>query len=285
VTNITEAPDPIAAALAEDLGSGDVTSEFFVEPDRPAIAVIAARQACVVAGGEVARETFRRVDSGLALRTLQPDGARSGAGEAVLRIEGRARSILAGERVALNFLQRLSGVATLTAKYVDAVSGTGVKILDTRKTTPGMRLFEKAAVRAGGGTHHRMGLHDMILVKDNHLAGTKGIHVLRDAIGRARAARPGIRIELEADRLDQVAAFLTLDHVDWILLDNMSPDQLRQAVALRAQLGMPNVQLEASGGVNLSTVCAIAATGVDAISVGALTHSAGAIDFGLDFLA
>ncbi len=277
------ANDPIAAALAEDLGRGDVTSEFFVESDRRAAAVVVARQHCVLAGVEVARETFLRVDPTLAVRALQADGARLTAGEEVLRIEGRARSILGGERVALNFIQRLSGIATSTSKYVDAAAGTGVKILDTRKTTPGLRLLEKAAVKAGGGTNHRMGLHDMILVKDNHLAGVKDIHALRASIERARAARPGVRIELEADRLDQVAAFLTLDHVDFILLDNMSPAELRQAVELRAQLEMKHVQFEASGGVSLATVRAIAETGVDAISIGALTHSAGAVDFGLDF--
>ncbi len=276
--------DPIAAALAEDLGPGDVTSEFFVEPDRPAVAVIAARHGCVLAGADVARETFRRVDPALVVRASQSDGAHLAAGDVVLRLEGRARSILAGERVALNFIQRLSGIATQTSKYVDAVSGTGVWILDTRKTTPGLRLLEKAAVKAGGGRNHRMGLHDMILVKDNHLAGTKDVHALRDAITRAHAARPDVRIELEADRLDQVAAFLTLHHVDVILLDNMNPGQLRQAVELRAQLGMQKVQFEASGGVNLSTVRAIAESGVDAISVGALTHSAAAVDFGLDFV-
>ncbi len=279
-----ESHDPIAAALAEDLGPGDVTSEFFVEPDRVASAVMVARQACVLAGGEVARATFLRVDPALAVQVLKPDGARLSAGNPVLRVAGRARSVLGAERVALNFVQRLSGIATLTARFVDAVAGTGVHILDTRKTTPGLRVLEKAAVKAGGGTNHRVGLHDMVLVKDNHLAGTPDIHALRDSIACVRAARPGIRIELEADGLEQVTAFLTLDGVDVILLDNMNTAQLRQAVALRAQLGMQRVKFEASGGVNLSTVRAIAETGVEAISAGALTHSAVAVDFGLDFL-
>ena len=283
MNEIPDSHDPIAAALAEDIGPGDVTSEFFVEPDRTARAVIAARQHCVLAGVEVARETFRRVDADLASQELHADGARLSPGDVASRIEGRARSILTGERVALNFIQRLSGIATLTSKYVDAVAGTGVRILDTRKTTPGLRRLEKAAVKSGGGTNHRMGLHDMVLVKDNHLAGSPDIHALREAIKRVRAARPEIRIELEADRLEQIAAFLTLDHVDFILLDNMSPSQLRQAVELRAQMNMEHVCFEASGGVNLSTVRAIAESGVDAISVGALTHSAAAIDFGLDF--
>ncbi len=281
----TEPHDPIAAALAEDLGPGDVTSEFFVEPERVAQAVIVARQPCVLAGGEIARETFLRVDPALKVQVLQTDGTRLNAGDQILRVEGRARSVLGAERVALNFAQRLSGIATLTARFVDAVAGTGVQILDTRKTTPGLRVLEKAAVKAGGGTNHRVGLHDMVLVKDNHLVGLKDIHGLRDSIARVRAARPDIRIELEADGLEQVAAFLTLDDVDFILLDNMTTTQLREAVALRAQLGMERVKFEASGGVNLSTVRAIAETGVEAISSGALTHSAIAVDFGLDFLA
>ena len=279
-----EPHDPIAAALAEDLGPGDVTSEFFVEPDRIANAVIVARQACVLAGGEVARETFLRVDPLLAVHVLKPDGTKLIAGDQVVRVAGRARSVLGAERVALNFVQRLSGIATLTAQFVEAVAGTGVRLLDTRKTTPGLRVLEKAAVKAGGGTNHRMGLHDMVLVKDNHLAGAPDIRALRDAIARVRASRPDVRIELEADGLDQVGAFLTLDNVDVILLDNMTTAQLRQAVALRAQLGRQRVQFEASGGVNLATVRAVADTGVDAISAGALTHSAVAVDFGLDFL-
>ena len=279
-----EPHDPIAAALAEDLGPGDVTSEFFVAPDRIANAVIVARQACVFAGGEVAGKTFLRVDPLLSVHVLKPDGTKLIAGDQVVRVAGRARSVLGAERVALNFVQRLSGIATLTARFVEAVAGTGVRLLDTRKTTPGLRVLEKAAVKAGGGTNHRMGLHDMVLVKDNHLAGTPDIQALRDAIARVRASRPDVRIELEADGLDQVAAFLPLDNVDVILLDNMTTAQLRQAVALRAQLGLERVQFEASGGVNLATVRAIADTGVDAISVGALTHSAVAVDFGLDFL-
>ena len=283
---MSEAPfhDPITAALAEDLGSGDVTSEYFVEPDRVAAAVMVARQPCTLAGVEIARAIFLRVDPSVDVRVLKSDGAHLQNGDYVLRVDGRARSVLAAERVALNFVQRLSGIATLTARYVAAVAGTGAKILDTRKTTPGLRLLEKAAVRAGGGTNHRIGLHDMVLVKDNHLVGAHDIQALRDAIDRVRAARPGIRIELEADRLEQVAAFLTLDHVDVILLDNMTPEEMSKAIALRAQLGRARVAYEASGGVNLSTVRAIAETGVEMISVGAVTHSAVAVDFGLDFL-
>ena len=281
--------DPIAAALAEDLGpSGeDVTTTFFVAPDARAEGVIAARQECVLAGIETARDTFLRVDPALDIALERSDGDRLRPGDVALRVRGRAASILTGERVALNFVQRLSGVATLTARFVDAVTGTGVRLLDTRKTTPGLRALEKAAVVAGGGTNHRLGLHDMALVKDNHLAAAhgSGIEWLRESIARLRRERPGTRVELEADTLEQVAAFLTLDGVDFILLDNMKPGQLRAAVALREQLGMTGrVQLEASGGVNLSTIRAIAETGVECISVGALTHSAVAVDFGLDFL-
>ncbi len=281
--------DPIAAALAEDLGPAgeDVTTAFFVAPDARAEGVIVARQECVLAGLETARDTFLRVDPALDVAMERRDGDPLRPGDVALRVRGRAASVLTGERVALNFVQRLSGVATLTARFVAAVAGTGVRLLDTRKTTPGLRALEKAAVVAGGGTNHRLGLHDMALVKDNHLAAATGagIEWLRESIGRLRRERPGTRVELEADTLEQVAAFLTLDGVDFILLDNMKPDQLRAAVALREQLGRSDrVQLEASGGVNLSTIRGIAETGVEAISVGALTHSAVAVDFGLDFL-
>lgn len=275
--------DLIAAALAEDIGSGDVTSRYFVAADRRAEAVIAARTECVIAGTEVAREVFARVDAALDVEVCCPDGTRLAPGGVVMRIAGPARSLLTAERTALNFLQRLSGVATLTARYVAAVADTGVRILDTRKTTPGWRLLEKAAVKAGGGTNHRIGLFDMVLVKDNHLAASSDLAALQAAIHRARNERPEIRVELEADTLEQVEAFLGLDGVDFILLDNMPPERLRQAVELRRRLGRSSVQFEASGGVTLATVRAIAETGVDAISSGALTHSAVAVDLGLDF--
>jgi nicotinate-nucleotide pyrophosphorylase (carboxylating) len=188
------------------------------------------------------------------------------------------RSILTAERVALNFLQRLSGVATLTRRYVDAVAGTRARILDTRKTTPGLRALEKAAVLAGGGQNHRFGLFDMVLVKDNHLAAETELQHLQDAVRNCRAENPSIRIEVEADSLEQVRRFLTLMGIDVILLDNMSNADMAEAV----RLADGRVQLEASGGVNLDTVAKIAATGVDYISLGALTHSAPAIDFSLE---
>lgn len=288
----TAAPpfDPIALALAEDLGErGDVTVRFFVPSDQAATARIFAKEAAVVAGVETAAETFRRVDPTLRVAVIHPDGERVSPGDAVLTVAGAAGAILSGERVALNFLQRLSGTATLTRRFVDAVAGLPVQILDTRKTTPGLRALEKAAVRAGGGTNHRMGLFDMVMVKDNHLlagpaAGESA--ALQAAIGRARAARPDLRgIELEADTLEQVERFLSLRGVDWILLDNMPPALMRAAVELRRARGLENtVRFEASGGINLQTVRAAAESGVDAISVGALTHSAGAVDFSLEFL-
>ena len=274
------AHDPIALALAEDIGAGDATVEFFIDPAQTASARIFAKERAVVAGANVAAETFARVDPSLTVGVERPDGMVVGPGDTVLTIQGRAGAILTGERVALNFLQRLSGVATLTRRFVDAVAGTKAKILDTRKTTPGLRALEKAAVVAGGGVNHRMGLYDMVMVKDNHLLADPD---LQGAITRARAARPDLRIELEADNLGQVYIFLTLSGVDVILLDNMTPQDLRAAVNLGRAQGS-RVQFEASGGVNLETVRAIAETGVQWISVGALTHSARALDFSLEFL-
>ncbi len=274
--------DPIAIALAEDIGSGDATVEFFVDPARRVSARIFAKEPAVVAGATVAAEVFVRVDPAVSVTIERPDGASVVPGDTILVMNGKAGSLLTAERVALNFIQRLSGVATLTRLFVDAIAGTRARILDTRKTTPGLRVLEKAAVVAGGGHNHRMGLYDMVMVKDNHLLAESHLDRLQAAISRARAARPGMRIELEADTLAQVEAFLTLDGVDVILLDNMTPDQLRAAVALERT--HDGVQFEASGGVNLETVRAIAETGVDWISVGALTHSARAIDYSLEFL-
>ena len=201
----------------------------------------------------------------------------------MLEIEGSLPSLLSAERVALNFLQHLSGIATLTARFVAAVSGTKARILDTRKTVPCLRLLEKAAVLSGGGTNHRMGLYDMAMVKDNHLAAGTTPQQLQAAIDRLRSERPGVRVELEADTLVQVAQFLELRGVDVILLDNMPPEAMRTAVDMTAKRS-PHVLLEASGGVSLETVAAIANTGVDFISVGALTHSARAIDFSMELL-
>ena len=254
--------------------------EFFIDPAQMASARIFAKEDAVVAGGTVSAEVFARVDPSLVAKVERGDGTRVGFGDTVLTVQGRAGTILSAERVALNFLQRLSGVATLTRRFVDAVAGTRAKILDTRKTTPGLRALEKTAVVAGGGVNHRMGLYDMVMVKDNHLLADPE---LQTAIDRAKAARPEMRIELEADNIGQVYIFLGLRGVDVILLDNMSLDAMRAAVNLGRAQGS-RVQFEASGGVNLETVRAIAETGVQWVSVGALTHSARAIDFSLEFL-
>jgi nicotinate-nucleotide pyrophosphorylase (carboxylating) len=271
--------DPIAVALAEDIGAGDLTSQFFVGAQKGQ-ARIFAKEPAILAGVEVAAEVFRRVDPKLKVTIAQHSGAKVSKGRTVLEVAGPVRSILTGERVALNFIQRLSGVATLTRRFVDAVGQAHTRILDTRKTTPGLRALEKAAVAAGGGVNHRFGLYDMVMVKDNHLLATQQLPALQKAIRKFRNAHPGIRVELEADTLRQVRDFLTLEGVDVILLDNMTPANLAAAV----KLGGGRVLFEASGGVTLETVPAIAATGVDFISVGALTHSARAVDFSLELL-
>lgn len=271
-------PDIISLALAEDIGAGDVTSIYFTGPDRRAHARIVAREACVLAGMEPAVEVLRRVDSELKVQKLVEDGARLAAGDVILTIDGRAASILTAERTTLNFLQRLSGIATQTSKYVDAIAGSAAKILDTRKTTPGWRLLEKAAVASGGGHNHRIGLYDMVMVKDNHLAAGTTLDELQTAIRKVKAERSEIRVELEADTLEQVKDFVKLEGVDVILLDNMPPALLREAVALRR----PGLVFEASGGVTLESIRDIAATEVDFISVGALTHSARSVDLSLE---
>lgn len=271
----------IDLALAEDIGSGDVTSEYFVPEDRMARALIMAKAEGVVAGVEIAEEVFKRVDEKTSVRVLLESGNHVSPRACVMEVKGTARSLLTAERVALNFLQRLSGVATKTRQFVELTEGTGARILDTRKTTPGWRSLEKGAVVAGGGTNHRMGLYDRAMVKDNHLVAEGGLAALQEAINRLRSERPGVEIELEADRLDQVEAFLKLDGVDYILLDNMDDATLREAVAMRGDRGP---LLEASGGVNLETVADIARTGVHFISVGAVTHSAVALDLSLEFV-
>ncbi len=275
----------IDLALAEDLdGHGDITARCFVPADHHSRGRIVARQPLVVSGTAIAAEVFARIDPSLSVSIETPDGTAAGTGDTVLTVTGPTRSILTGERTALNFLQRLSGVATQTREYVRRATEAwpGVRVLDTRKTTPGWRILEKAAVRAGGGTNHRIGLHDAAMVKDNHLVAEDREAALEAGIRAVRKRYPEAAfIELEADRLDQVERFLGMDGVDVILLDNMSLDQLREAIALRDERA-PGVQLEASGGVNLDTIAGIAATGVDAISVGALTHSAIAADLALD---
>ena len=272
----------IELALAEDLGEGDVTSNYFVPPDRQARAFVTARTKGVVSGVDLAARVFSAVDPDLHVDILIPDGSRVSDGALLICVEGKARSILIAERTALNFLQHLSGVATLTARYVDLVKGTHARILDTRKTTPGYRMLEKQAVVHGGGVNHRLGLYDRAMVKDNHLIAEGGAAAIQAAIHRLQVEKPGIEVELEADQPAQVRTFLALDGADYILLDNMSLDELREAVLARGPHVTP--LLEASGGVTLRTVRGIAETGVDFISVGALTHSAPALDIGLDFM-
>jgi nicotinate-nucleotide pyrophosphorylase (carboxylating) len=271
-------------ALAEDFGTqGDVTSQAIIPAGRQGRAVLATRTPGVLAGLSAVEMVLAAVDDGLRLVPVHRDGDRLAAGEPLAVIAGPMRGLLAAERTALNFLQRLSGVATLTRRYVDAVAGLRCQVLDTRKTTPGWRLLEKYAVRMGGGTNHRMGLYDGVLIKDNHLAA---IGLAPAAVGDAvRLARQcygtKLPLEVEVDTLEQLDAALAAGP-DAVLLDNMSPDRLREAVR-RRDAAAPGVLLEASGGVTLDTVRAVAEAGVDRVSVGALTHSATALDIGLDY--
>ena len=270
--------DPIAAALNEDIGQGDITTDFFVPETLHATGRVTARENAIVAGTGAAAEVFRRVDPSMDIQIIRRDGDEIVAGDPVIEVRGLARSILKAERVALNFLQRLCGIATLTRQFVAAVGNHPAKILDTRKTSPGLRALEKAAVVAGGGVNHRFGLYDMVLVKDNHLATFGGLSSFADRIRQLRKERPNIRIEVEVDDLEQARAFAEVDGIDTILLDNMTPAQMREAIALRKD----NIQFEASGGVTLKNVKRIAATGVDYISIGGLTNAARAIDIGLE---
>lgn len=263
-------------ALDEDGAFDDVTTQATVAADRWSTASLVARSPGTTCGSLLAVTAMRLLDPGMVVDVLRPDGSRLTRGDAILAIRGPARGILSAERVALNFMQRLSGVATLTAKYVDAIRGTPTRILDTRKTTPGLRLLEKYAVRCGGGHNHRLGLADAILIKDNHLLAVGG--GVAHAVQRCRAARPGMRVEVECDAFEQVEQAVHAG-ADMILLDNMPTAMLRRCVELVAGRAL----LEASGGVTLDTVRDIADTGVDYISVGALTHSAPALDLALDF--
>ena len=270
----------VQLALAEDVGAGDLTSLATVPDHTTATAVLVAREPLVVAGLPVAEAVFRQVAPALEITCQAADGDQVEARQPLLRIGGAARAILTAERVALNFLQRLSGIATLTRQYVDAIQGARATILDTRKTTPGLRRLEKYAVECGGGRNHRFGLFDRVLIKDNHLAALRDAppNPVAAAVQRARDHYPGVRVEVEADTLEQVD--LALDAgADLVMLDNMTLVQLRLAV----QKARGRALTEASGGVNLGTVRAIAETGVDFISVGALTHSARAVDIALDF--
>jgi nicotinate-nucleotide pyrophosphorylase (carboxylating) len=267
-------------ALGEDLGKCDVTSWAAVPAKKTVRAIMRAREPLVVAGLAFAEAAFKQLTLSLRIKRIAQDGQKLAAGAGLLEVSGPARAILGAERTALNFVQRLSGVATLTAQFVNRVQGTQAQILDTRKTTPGWRRFEKYAVRCGGGRNHRLGLFDMILIKDNHLVAMRdeAPNPIAAAVRRAREKYPRLKVEVEADTLDQVSQAVAAG-ADIILLDNMSLSQLRRAVRLVAG----RAKTEASGGVTLKNVRAIAETGVDFISVGALTHSARAMDIGLDF--
>ena len=267
----------VRAALDEDEAFNDLTTIATVVSDRHARGQLVARGDGVICGVPLAVEAFRQLDPKVTIRVDLEDGARVKKGSNILYLSGHARALLGAERVALNYMQRLSGIATLTAKYVEAVKGTKAKILDTRKTTPGWRLLEKYAVRAGGGTNHRLNLSAAVLIKDNHLAAVDGDVAL--AVRRARDLAPaGTKIEVECDRIEQVRAAVEAS-ADIVMFDNMRPDEMAECVQLVAGRAIT----EASGGVRLETVRAIAQAGVDWISVGALTHSAPALDLALDF--
>jgi nicotinate-nucleotide pyrophosphorylase (carboxylating) len=271
--------DIIRRALDEDAPWGDLTSEVFLPPDARATAALVAREPGVFSGAAVFARVFELVDVGARVELLVGDGERFDTGTVLARVDGTAHAVLRAERIALNLTQRMSGIATLTARFVEAVADTRARIVDTRKTTPGLRVLERQAVRDGGGHNHRFSLSDAVLAKDNHLAVLAAAGVpIGDAI---RAAREKIghttHLEVEVDRLDQIEPVVAAG-VDTIMLDNFTPDELRQGVAIVAGRAL----VEASGGVSLETVAAIAGTGVDVISVGALTHSPRALDLGLD---
>jgi nicotinate-nucleotide pyrophosphorylase (carboxylating) len=270
----------VKAALAEDIGGGDVTTRATVPKTLVFKTVMRAREPLVVCGLDFAKAAFLQLSSAVKIEFLVHDGTHVGRGDNLLRISGPARAILSAERVALNFVQRLSGVATLTAQFVAAVKGARAQILDTRKTTPGWRRFEKYAVTCGGGKNYRLGLFDQVLIKDNHLAALRNEkpNAIAVAVSHARKKFPKLKIEVEADTLEQVSQAIDAG-ADIVLLDNMNLEQMRQAV----KIAKGRAKTEASGGVNLETVPAIAKTGVDFISVGAITHSARAVDIGLDF--
>lgn len=266
----------IAAALAEDIGTGDVTSSSVIPEDTHFSGVMAAREEMVVAGLDIAGEVFRMVSPEIVWRPRVVDGARIAAGTVLAEIAGPARALLTAERTALNLLQHLSGIATLTRAYVDRIAGTGAVLLDTRKTIPGLRRLAKYATRLGGAHNHRLGLYDAVLIKDNHIAVCGGITA---AVARARAATT-VTVQVECDTLEQVRE-AALANADAILLDNMPPETLREAVAIVNG----RARTEASGGVTLDTIRGIAETGVDSISVGRITQSARAVDIGLDWHA
>jgi nicotinate-nucleotide pyrophosphorylase (carboxylating) len=266
----------VERVLAEDLGKGgDVTSNATIAEDARFTAEMNARQSIVVAGIEIAAAFFRALDVKVRVEQLANDGDRVEHGATLMRLEGNARAMLTAERSALNTLQHVSGIATLTRQYVDAIEGTGAVLLDTRKTIPGLRVLEKYAVRMGGAQNHRMRLDDGVLIKDNHVAVCGGV---AEAVARAKAANTGLQIQVEVDRIDQIEPALAAG-ADRLLLDNMDPAELREAVRLVAG----RVPLEASGGVTLETIRSLAEAGVDFISLGRITQSAPAVDIGLDY--
>ena len=266
----------VTGTLAEDLGiGGDVTSAATMRGDARFTAALVAREPIVVAGLDIASAIFRALDPEVEIEAIARDGDHIDAGVVLMRIEGNGRALLAAERSALNTLQHLSGVATLTRRYVDTIAGTGATLIDTRKTIPGLRVLEKYAVRMGGAQNHRMRLDDGVLIKDNHVAACGGV---AEAVKRAKAANTGLQVQVEVDRIDQIEPALAAG-AERLLLDNMAPPLLREAVALVAG----RVPLEASGGVNLENIRAIAETGVDFISLGRITQSAPAVDIGLDY--
>lgn len=281
--NIAPLPDvllrPIVEdSLREDIRSGDITTNAIVPQSTLGVASINARESAVVCGLDLARLAFTALDTSLRIKVLCPDGTRVERGTTIMEIEGAGRAILTAERVALNFVQRLSGVATLTSQYVEACRDTAAQIVDTRKTTPGWRVLEKYAVRCGGGHNHRVALDDLILIKDNHIALCGGIQA---AVERARTvAGHAVKIEVECDHDEQVEEAAAVG-ADIILLDNMTPAQMQQIIG-RYRIDSQRPLFEASGGITLQTVRAAAEAGVDLISIGALTHSSRAIDFGLD---
>lgn len=267
----------VESAFAEDLGEGgDVTSNATISADARFSAELAAREPIVVAGLGIAEAFFRKLDPAVEVQALASDGESVDAGTVLMRLSGNARAMLAAERPALNTLQHLSGIATLTRRYVDAIDGTGAIVLDTRKTIPGLRALEKYAARMGGAQNHRMRLDDGVLIKDNHVAVAGGVGA---AVSAAKAANTGLPVQVEVDRLEQIEEALAAG-ADRLLLDNMDPPTLRRAVELVAG----RVPLEASGGVRLETIRAIAETGVDFISIGRITQSAPAVDIGMDYL-
>ncbi len=270
----------IDVALGEDLGRGDRTTELVIPPNMGGTAAIIAKEPAVVCGGEVARIAFMKVDQTLQVKVNIPDGQKAKAGDPVILITGRVASILKTERVALNFISHLSGVATATAAYVEKVKGLDVKISDTRKTLPGLRLMEKYAVYAAGGQNHRPDLASGILIKDNHLVAlaARGVSIA-DAIAKAKAGAKEMKVEIEVQNLEQLQQAIA-GKPDIIMLDNMPVDEMKKAVKMVPS----SISLEASGGITLENVRAVAETGVDVISVGAITHSARAIDFSLSFV-